>query len=277
MRGGTWLAFQRGDRPGAFKFSVVHNFRHAGVLVPDARSRGDLPTNFVRADVSAADYAYSVEAAAYEYNGFTLVVVDQDDAYFVSNRPRQVRHLEPGFYALSNASLDAPWPKLVLGKSTFTRLLATHLEEPELSDRQLSRVLADAVLRNAALFPHDLPGILAPGREVALSSVFVAPYEWDDSGMYGTRTHSLVFVHPDGSAFLAEHNLEAHEFQSAAYLARDRRDAAKPPLIPDADEVLARAKQIGSAASRAIGQEAVRGRWRVREFDLPPWDALARL
>lgn len=272
VRGGTWWGFARGNRPGAFKFSVIHNFRHAGVLTPDAKSRGELPINFLKGDHRASDYAYAVEASGYDFNGFTLIVADEEGTYFVSNRPHQVRHLDRGFYGLSNASLDTPWPKLIEGKETFVQLMKSHFERPlELSDAQLSRVLVDAVLRHTTVHPDDLPDILPKEREIALSSVFIKPYEWDDSGMYGTRTHSIAFVRHDGSAFIAEHNLDVADAQSKAYLARDEK---KPQLIPDAERVLTWAK---TKSVHASSSEFMRGKWAVREFEVPPFDALARL
>jgi uncharacterized protein with NRDE domain len=272
VRGGSWWGFAKGNKPGAFKFSVVHNFRHAGVLVPDAKSRGELPINFLKGDLHAHEYAYGIEADGYAYNGFTLIVADEEGTYFVSNRPRLVRRLDPGYYALSNASLDTPWPKLLEGKETFTRLLESHMEQPELTESQLSHVLVDAVLRITTVHVEALPKILDPDREIALSSIFVKPYEWDDSGHYGTRTHSLLFVRHDGSAFVAEHNLDTKEAQSKTYL---ERDEGKQNLIPDYDRVVEASKIL--KAGTASGHESIRGKWQVREFQVLPFDSLARL
>lgn len=49
----------------------------------------------------------------WRYDGFNLVLADSSGAWVVSNRDRAgVTRLPRGSYALSNATLDVPWPKV---------------------------------------------------------------------------------------------------------------------------------------------------------------------
>jgi uncharacterized protein with NRDE domain len=201
VRGGTWLGMSAGQG-SAFKFAVVHNFRHHGPPLQHARSRGDLVLDFLKCPKTAAQWAADVEAKAEFYNGFTLILVDGAEAYFVTNRPIRKARLAPGLYGLCNASLDTPWPKLVVGKRKFARLLAC---EPLAKDaRRLARAVIDSVLKDRTRFTDDLPGVLDAEKERRLSSIFVEPYTWDAVGLYGTRTHSVVVAGDSGFLFVEE-------------------------------------------------------------------------
>ena len=46
--------------------------------------------------------------------------------------------------------------------------------------------------------------MLETQREVLLSSVFIEPLQWDESGLYGTRTHSVVVLGQKGFLFVEE-------------------------------------------------------------------------
>jgi uncharacterized protein with NRDE domain len=184
---------------------VVHNYRHRGPPLQDALSRGELVLEFLKGAVSAEEHVRDVETRALRYNGFTLLVVDESGAYFASNRPVQSRKLAPGVYGLSNATLDTPWPKLQAGKRAFGKLLHTL---QSLDARRAARIMIDRVLKDPTRYPHDLPGVLDEKREECLSSIFVEPYEWDSSGLYGTRTHSVCVIQRDGEFCLVEETLD---------------------------------------------------------------------
>lgn len=219
VRGGTWLGMRSLPAKNDYRFAVVHNFRHADKVDVNKASRGDLPLAFLTGEWSAKDYAEKVFREGEEYMGFTLVLADQAGVYFVSNRGSRhgggmVRKLGPGNYALCNALLDTPWPKLVRGKKKFKKFVEEKkargkyppksvVEEDELMDGLLTNVLCDNTF-----FPNHLPGTLDSHTETYLSSIYVEPYIWSDFGFYGTRMQTLVVVRADGTIRAKELTLD---------------------------------------------------------------------
>src|ERR1700749_2203932 len=67
--GGTWLGIDRQRR-----FGVVTNFRELQPSAPDAPSRGNLIPDYLRAGVDPERYLASLEATAYTYAGFNLLL-----------------------------------------------------------------------------------------------------------------------------------------------------------------------------------------------------------
>ena len=102
--GGTWLAVARDGR-----WAAVTNFRdpNAG---NGARSRGDLPVEFLLGEGPVAEYVTTVHRHRHEYGPFNLLVGDRDCLWYCSTHA-QPQAVEPGVHALSNGLLDEPWPK----------------------------------------------------------------------------------------------------------------------------------------------------------------------
>ena len=60
----------------------------------------------------------AAKKAAKKHAGFSLLLADEDSlGYFCNRVPEPPRLLPPGVYGLSNATLDAPWPKLVQSRA----------------------------------------------------------------------------------------------------------------------------------------------------------------
>ena len=101
--GGSWLGVTRRGR-----FAVVTNLREAPGPAPQ-RSRGLLVSEYLRGDAPPAAYAARSQAEGAHYAGFNLICGDRHEVWYASNRAA-VRALGPGVHALSNATLDQPWP-----------------------------------------------------------------------------------------------------------------------------------------------------------------------
>lgn len=114
---GTWMAVQKDGR-----FAAVTNFRDIKNIRDDARSRGDLPTNFLLNGDASTEYANRIFESGNEYNGFNLLTMDEEMAH-VSNYDSKVNVLAPGVYGLSNALLDTPWPKVTKAKNSFNEVI----------------------------------------------------------------------------------------------------------------------------------------------------------
>jgi len=97
---GTWLGLARNGR-----FASVTNYR--GGHDPNAEeSRGALVSRFLLNGSSPGKYVSSIKPDS--YSGFNLLLADQDELWWLSNRGNGARRLEPGCYALGNLLLDTP-------------------------------------------------------------------------------------------------------------------------------------------------------------------------
>ena len=137
--GGTWLAVTTSGR-----FAAVTNVRDLTMPAPEkAPSRGFLPTDFVRGDDSPRRYATAVSERGGTYAGFNLVAGTTEELWHCDNsrgdnsRGHNSRvhggptRLSPGVHAISNASLDTPWPKAMRGSAGLMALLQQPSLDPE--------------------------------------------------------------------------------------------------------------------------------------------------
>jgi uncharacterized protein with NRDE domain len=185
--GGTWMGVTRQGRVAA-----VTNFRDPAGQNPDAPSRGWLVSDFLQGRAGAREYLEQLASHSAEYNGFNLLLADATSLGYYSNRMQHPRLLGPGVYGLSNALLDAPWPKIVRGRAALADLLATG-SGPSLE--ALFQLLADReVAGDEALPDTGIPREM----ERVLSPAFIA------SPRYGTRSSTVLLLDREGSVTLAE-------------------------------------------------------------------------
>lgn len=196
--GGTWLGLSEDGR-----VAMLTNVRSANPG-PGRRSRGELTTRWLSAGADREALVAGIAAA--DYGGFNLVIGDLADGQWswISNRDPanphtdhapalHQRHLGPGIYGLSNATLDTPWPKTQRLKHALAEALAHGDPDPA----PLTRVLSDHQPSPEA----ELPSTGVPCEiERALSSPFV-----DMAGRgYGTRSSLLMDVTRNGHGWRAE-------------------------------------------------------------------------
>ena len=187
VAGGTWL----GADP-AGRFGVVTNFR-GGPQPPAPRSRGRLITDFLTGPAGARDYLEQLAAEPAAYAGFSLLVADRAELAYYSNRDGAApRVLEPGFYGLSNASLDTPWPKLMRARQALGAYLTARSGRPP-EPAALAALLAERSLAADAALPDTGIGLELERR---LSAAFIV------DPVYGTRCSSaLLLTARAGSAY----------------------------------------------------------------------------
>lgn len=113
VAGGSWLAVTRGGR-----FAAVTNLRGA---VARSRSRGELVSGFVTADVDPLLYAQSLDVA--QYAGFHLLCGEMGRTVVYVESSGGITVLEPGIYAFSNAPAGEHWPKEQLAIEAMRRAL----------------------------------------------------------------------------------------------------------------------------------------------------------
>tara|TARA_R110000787_G_scaffold147742_5_gene261598 strand:- start:4028 stop:4798 length:771 start_codon:yes stop_codon:yes gene_type:complete len=183
--GGTWFGINRGGR-----WATVTNFRGGG-LAGD-RSRGELPTNYLRRHWPTVDqYFRGVMADGDCYSGFSLLAGSVNELAYCNNLTRTTTKLGPGVYTLSNDLLDTPWPKAELAREK--------LQQAVKADRLRSEDLV-AVLASRQCFPdRHLPDTgVGLEMERTLSPPFIVSHS------YGTRCTTVLLIDNDGNVEFAE-------------------------------------------------------------------------
>lgn len=207
------------------------------------RSRGELAVAWLCSTLDVASWAKRVDAQAYA--GFNLIVADwharsclyisntqeippesvSDKAQEAINSIANENPLEDllenshtnartihwrSVVALSNASLNTPWPKAQRLKAALSDSLQN---QPVLASLQEN--LLTALAHSQPAGAHDLPQTgLSPEQEMALSSAFVRyPASAPDALQaphYGTRSSLVAVLDASGSLHLLEATHPTH-------------------------------------------------------------------
>jgi uncharacterized protein with NRDE domain len=189
--GGTWCGVGANGRVAA-----LTNFRSTEPSPPSAPSRGELVAGFLSGNADAAVHAARLQATAHRYAGFSMLLADAGELWLVSNRERAARRLEAGIHGLSNATLDAPWPKLLRARTA----LQDAVDRGAMQPAALAELLLD---RTPATLDHDP---LAPWFRERYGEPFVramsAPFVVD--ARYGTRATTAIVIRDDGGGEILE-------------------------------------------------------------------------
>lgn len=169
LAGGSWLGVAPQSR-----FAALTNIRALEGVLP--RSRGELVSNYLAGHESPAAYMHRVAQQAAQFNGFNLLVGDSRQLWFLNSKSARPQRLSAGIYALSNASLDTPWPKLVRIRSHFSQNLNS-------TDDDLFNLMRDRERPSEEFLPETGVGLVL---ERMLSSIFI------QGEYYGTRATSLL-------------------------------------------------------------------------------------
>lgn len=183
-KNGTWLGITKNGR-----FAAVTNFRNPDDVCPNARTRGELVTAFLKNDLSCEDFLDLVHGDF--YNGFNLFIYDGKSMFYHSNVNHETLKLTPGIYGVSNGLLDSNWPKVTNSKKRFKQCL----DKPEVSEDCLFQMLEN----QERPFDHELPETgVGLELERLLSSPFVKSHD------YGTRTATIVMLDRQGNVKFKE-------------------------------------------------------------------------
>jgi len=184
---GTWLGVNRHGH-----FAAVTNVREPGGMKAGKVSRGDLTRGYLSAIQSPEEYLQQLVARDQDYSGFNLLLADQREMWFYSNRDHGLRRIEPGIYGISNGGFDEPWPKLSSGKTELAALLAGSIDSA-----QLMEILTDHQIAE----DHELPTTgVSLDIERLLSSRFIRSPE------YGTRACSVITIDIKQQVSFSEQN-----------------------------------------------------------------------
>ncbi|MCU7554021.1 NRDE family protein [Alteromonas sp. ASW11-19] len=179
--GGTWMGVTRSGR-----IAALTNIR-AGGEVSQARTRGELVVNALTHTQPDAVFSEQLQRHRHQYNGYNLLYGDVMNLQVYNNAKNTLVPLQPGIHGLSNAHLNAPWPKVTRGMQALTRYTCQH---ESLSVESLFTLLRDD--HQAA--DHALPDTgIGYEWEKMLSSIFIT------SPNYGTRASTLLMVDSTGT------------------------------------------------------------------------------
>lgn len=192
--GGSWMGVTLDGEHGA-RFAALTNIRSPAERRVDAPSRGALVADFLRGDMSAADYVADLAARPDLYNGYNLVLGDREALYWYSNRGQQDARngqpLERGrIYGISNGLLDATWPKVLRTKAQFASLLCQGAPEDAYFEMLADTTPAPDVRLPETGMPIEVERMLSP---VCI-----------ESPGYGTRTSTVVKLYRDAPPELHE-------------------------------------------------------------------------
>ncbi|MDN5205277.1 NRDE family protein [Fulvivirgaceae bacterium BMA10] len=183
---GSWFAINKLGR-----FAALTNYRDPFNIKENVPSRGALVTGFLKNnnnDLSFSDYL--VENGK-QFNGFNIIYGDPDELCYYSNYQGKPTTLKPGIYGLSNALLDAPWPKVAQGKKDLVNLIA---------GKDFSIEASFDFLNNSEIAPDEkLPDTgVGMEKERMLSPLFIK------NTNYGTRCSTILLVDNDDEVTFVE-------------------------------------------------------------------------
>jgi uncharacterized protein with NRDE domain len=192
VAGGSWFGAGCDGR-----WAAVTNVREGERTHVGGPSRGELVRDFLLGTMSPAAFARDLVPHGAAFAGFNLLLGDDREVWYVSNRESSPVKLLPGLYGLSNGRLDTPWPKVERGKAGLKALLAEAHPAPE----QGFRLLADR-----ETFPdQELPATGIPEVwERVLSATFIVAPEH----AYGTRSSTVLLRAAGGQQLLAERTFD---------------------------------------------------------------------
>lgn len=174
--GGTWMGITKDG-----KFAAITNYRDPASHRSGVPSRGKLVSSYLCGDMSPGKYLDKLSRQMDKYNGFNLLIGDNNDLFFLSNRSGR-QQLHAGIYGLSNHLLDTPWPKVRHGKKALSAAMnkkGASLEEA------LFAILADRKKAPERQLPATGIGL---EWERLLSPIFIK------SPTYGTRSSTILLI-----------------------------------------------------------------------------------
>src|SRR5690625_6257652 len=76
-------------------------------------SREEIVSNYLASSLSPEEYLERLHAQHDQYNGFNILVGDQEQLYHYNNLNKQMTRIPHGTHGVSNHLLNTPWPKVI--------------------------------------------------------------------------------------------------------------------------------------------------------------------
>lgn len=174
--GGTWMGMHRSGR-----FTAITNYRDLANLKATAPSRGKLTKDFLTGGQSPEEFFAGVKPTLDLYNGFNLLILENDRLFYFNNVHQVLEEVKPGIYGLSNAFLDTPWPKVEKAKSYFR----SSLKKDRVDRREIMEWMCDSEEAADEALPET--GV-TPELEKKLSAMCISTEN------YGTCCTTVVSI-----------------------------------------------------------------------------------
>jgi uncharacterized protein with NRDE domain len=183
---GTWLGITKQGKIAAVTNSYLTTDQESAKKL----SRGNLVMDYLTGGTGPEDYLKQIRQQRSDYNGFNLIVGSSGSLHHYNNILDEISIIQTGNHAVSNATLDTPWPKVTLTKAAMAELASSS----PLNEEAIFRIMADRTPPSDEQLP-DLPLPLPILR--AVSANFI------QTERYGTRSTSLILIdHSDRVTFV---------------------------------------------------------------------------
>jgi uncharacterized protein with NRDE domain len=192
--GGTWLGVARSGR-----FAALTNFRDPWDKKPGAPSRGELVKAYLASSMAPDEFLLSLRGVVSQYAGFNLIVGDAHALFYFGSTALDIVPIAPGVHALSNHSLNVPWPKVERAKSLMVAAIGAEMTETARQSLCFA-LLSNGIQPADASLPDTGVGL---DWERRLAPILITG---DD---YGTRASTVVTISRDGLATFEERTLDA--------------------------------------------------------------------
>lgn len=251
--GGTWLGLTMAGR-----LALLTNVRQPGRNETSAPSRGDIVPLWLRGDLATDRFWTRVSLAG--YNGFNLIAADfaRGECFWGSNREPHPLRLERGVYGLSNARLDAPWPKVRSLKARLSAALAAAQ-----SPQGLASVLFDALADRHMASDAELP---STGLSIEFERAFSAAFIRTADQSYGTRCSTIIVTERRRRYLLTRVYERTYTAGSGVVLMRQAVLKNWPPRYSDASTTVSAQAPVSEAGAAELAEPA---RKRVRSLLKP--------
>lgn len=185
--GGSWLAVSKNGKIGA-----ITNFRNPSRIIKNKISRGQILSNYILSDISEKKYINELSDTGENFEGYNLLLGNQENLYHFSNINQKLTSITPGVYALSNHLLNTPWPKVEKAKKVMHKLIET--------GNVIDVEAAFKLFSDKQRAPDDqLPNTgIGLSYERHLSSIFI------DIPQYGTRATTLLMIDNENKVYFEE-------------------------------------------------------------------------
>lgn len=185
--GGTWMGVTKQGY-----ISALTNIRAPHLNQEAAQSRGRLVLDYLTKPELRGSYVQQLHQSRGKFNGYNLLYGKWHDLAVYNNHEDSLQFLDDGFYGLSNANLNSPWPKINKGVQALKHYCG-HLDKVE------PEILLELMRNEDKAEDHLLPKTGVPEIwEKQLSSIFI------NVQGYGTRTSTIFWIDDNSEAFWYE-------------------------------------------------------------------------
>lgn len=194
---GTWLGISKQGR-----FAALTNFRDQKLNDAAKISRGEIVRQYLASSTSTTDFLQTLKNNRDNYAGYNLIFGSADELYHYNNILDEDNIMETGTHALSNHTLNTPWPKVIKGKKM---LHAYVIGNTEIEIDMLFNIVSNAEIAADNELPQTGVGI---ELERMLSPLFIKTPE------YGTRSSTILLVDHQNHVTFVERTYVNGEYQT---------------------------------------------------------------